>query len=63
MVHCCILPGTVRQHNDSVCGGGNGEVAKGGRADFCGRPKRGRGENRRTGTGKKDCSGGGDGGA
>ena len=31
-----LLPGTVWQHNDSVCGGGNGVVANGGRADFTG---------------------------
>ena len=31
-----LLPGTVQQHNDSVCGGGNGVVANGGRADFTG---------------------------
>ena len=24
-----MLPGTVQQHNDSVCGGGDGGVAKG----------------------------------
>ena len=32
-----LLPGTVWQHNDSVCCDGDGVVANGGRADFCGR--------------------------
>ena len=61
MVHCWMLPGTVQQHNDLVCGCSDGGVAKGGRADFCGRPKHGPGENGQRGTGKVDCSGGGDG--
>ena len=61
MVHCWVLPGTVPQHNDSVCGGGDGGVAKGGRADFCGRPQRGPKGNRRTVTGQVYRIGGGGG--
>ena len=63
MVHCWMLHGTVRQHNNSVCGGGDGGVAKGGRANFRGRPQHGPVENGRTGTGQVDFSGVADGGA
>ena len=58
-----MLPGTVGQHNDSVCGGGDGGMAKGGRSDFCGIPQRGPGENGQTVTRQRYCSGGGDDGA
>ena len=58
-----LLPGTVWQHNDLVCGGGDGVVSNGGRADFCGRPQCGPGENGRTVTWQGDCSVGGNGGS
>ena len=54
MINFWILPGTVRHHNDSVCGGGDGGVAKGGRADFCGIPQRGPVENGQTVTRQGD---------
>ena len=63
MLHCWMLPGTVQQHNDLVCGGGDGGLAKGGRADFCGRPQRAPVEKGWAFTGQGDCCGGGDGGS
>ena len=48
---CQLLPGTVWQNNDSVCGGSDGVVNNGGRDDFYGRPQRWPWENGRIGGG------------
>ena len=52
-----LLPGTVCQHNNSVCGGSDGVVANGGRVDFCGRSQRVPSENGRSGDGDGWASG------
>ena len=46
-----LLPGTVCLHNIQVCGGSDGVVANGGRADCCGRSQRVPSENGRIGGG------------
>ena len=46
-----LLPGTVCLQNISVCGGSDGVVANGGRADCCGRSQWVPSKNRRSGGG------------
>ena len=46
-----MLPGTVCLHNIYVCGGSDGVVDNGGRADCCRRSQRGSSENGQSGGG------------
>ena len=52
-----LLPGTVCQKNDLVCGGSDGVVANGGRSDYCGRSQQGPSENGQSGGGDGWASG------
>ena len=52
-----LLPGTFWRQNDLVCGGSDGVVANGGRANFCGRSQQGPWENGQSGGSNGGASG------